>query len=503
MLVNRIISSAALRMSFILFSAIVAFFMLPFLAHNLGARDYGLWAVVTAIIGYYGALDLGISSAVGRFVGQAYGRENYDEINYIISTSIAAFLVIGSLLFIAMCVGTFYLKDIFVKNPDEANAIFYMVVILSVVITAEFPLRALTGVVYANVSHHLIVISEYSKLIVRTFLMILSIYKGYGIITLAAMFAVGEIVGSVLQFYLIITRYPELRIRRFYVSMERFKKLLGYGWIAFVVRSMVLVKTRFIPVLVSALISVELVVLYVVALRLVGYINQFVTTITGIFAPIFSRKEDDLDSLIDGYYNASQIMIYIVLYFGLSVAFYSKWLIPIWMGDEFANAYLLTILLVIPFVTMSLQYISREVLFGLSKHGYCAVVDTFEVVLIIVSSIFLTKLYGLYGIGISFALVVTLGELMFPYFVSKALNKSPLHIYTKVFFIPALKILPVLLLFFFVANVYVEYSYISLIKWNIIQALTLFPLMYFMFPEILQKVIRSKLNIAQRKLLAF
>ena len=48
---------------------------MPFLVHKLGDRNCGYWALVGAVLSYYGVLDFGIVSAVEFYVARALGDE--------------------------------------------------------------------------------------------------------------------------------------------------------------------------------------------------------------------------------------------------------------------------------------------------------------------------------------------------------------------------------------------------------------------------------------------
>jgi hypothetical protein len=51
-----------------LFTAIVGFFLSPFVVEHLGATRYGVWSLLAGLVGYLGLLDLGIRQAVNRYV---------------------------------------------------------------------------------------------------------------------------------------------------------------------------------------------------------------------------------------------------------------------------------------------------------------------------------------------------------------------------------------------------------------------------------------------------
>ncbi len=74
------IYSSALRVVGLVTTTFIAFFMMPFVVHHLGDRTYGFWALIAAVLGYYGILDLGIVTAVQYHVGKAIGDGNPDSL---------------------------------------------------------------------------------------------------------------------------------------------------------------------------------------------------------------------------------------------------------------------------------------------------------------------------------------------------------------------------------------------------------------------------------------
>ncbi len=61
LLINALSSWAGLGVNIV-----VGLLLLPFVVAKLGQTGYGVWMLVGSIIGYYGLLDLGVSSAVSR-----------------------------------------------------------------------------------------------------------------------------------------------------------------------------------------------------------------------------------------------------------------------------------------------------------------------------------------------------------------------------------------------------------------------------------------------------
>src|SRR5688500_12680513 len=76
-----LVRGSALRVLTLVASVAVSFFLMPFLIHALGDRWYGMWALIGSITSYYALLDLGLTSAVNRFLTRAIAREEETDAN--------------------------------------------------------------------------------------------------------------------------------------------------------------------------------------------------------------------------------------------------------------------------------------------------------------------------------------------------------------------------------------------------------------------------------------
>src|ERR1700683_336777 len=72
---------------------------MPFIVHRLGDHNYGYWALVAAVLGYYGVLDLGIVTAVQYQVAKSLGDADHDSANRVISTGVFRFRGLGIIIF--------------------------------------------------------------------------------------------------------------------------------------------------------------------------------------------------------------------------------------------------------------------------------------------------------------------------------------------------------------------------------------------------------------------
>ena len=82
-----IVRGSLFRAISFLATVLISFYMMPQIVKALGDRWYGMWTLVGTIIGYYGLLDFGLSSAVQTYIARALGKNDHQEIEILISTA--------------------------------------------------------------------------------------------------------------------------------------------------------------------------------------------------------------------------------------------------------------------------------------------------------------------------------------------------------------------------------------------------------------------------------
>ncbi len=83
----------------ILFSIIIT----PIVVNSLGIRDYGIYTFFNTVISLLGLLDLGVSTAISKYLAEYYGQGNKERIKKLLGTTLSIFLgigIIGLLVFI-------------------------------------------------------------------------------------------------------------------------------------------------------------------------------------------------------------------------------------------------------------------------------------------------------------------------------------------------------------------------------------------------------------------
>ncbi len=84
---RRLLQGSVARVLSATAGALVSFFMMPFLISHLGTHWYGVWVSVGSLVGGFYLLDLGLSTAVTRYVTEALSKGDSNGANGEISTT--------------------------------------------------------------------------------------------------------------------------------------------------------------------------------------------------------------------------------------------------------------------------------------------------------------------------------------------------------------------------------------------------------------------------------
>lgn len=108
---------------------ILAFIVAPITVNGLGIRNYGLYIFITVILTLLGLLDLGVSTAVGKFISNYNATDLKDKIYSLIGSANSVFCIIGligcSLLFSIAFWGNLFISSETIRYENYKLAFIF------------------------------------------------------------------------------------------------------------------------------------------------------------------------------------------------------------------------------------------------------------------------------------------------------------------------------------------------------------------------------------------
>jgi O-antigen/teichoic acid export membrane protein len=436
---SRLVTGSVFRVVALLANVLVALYIMPFVVHAVGDRWYGIWALVGSIMGYYSLLDLGIQSATQRFLAVALGKSEIREVHTIIFTSLIL-LSIAGLVAILISIGISAIVPQFITDPVEIKTFQLILLILGVNVALTLLLAVFTGTITAHARYDLTSLIVIGKLAIQTTLTILLINRGHGIVALAIITLVTNIIGGASTVWTASHLIGGLRLTRKYFRRHHVSELLNFGVYAFISRVAYIVRFGIDNLVISAFLNLSLVTHYAIAARLAGFFQSFMISSLGVMTPVFAAHlgSGEIEKIRTKFLQATRIGAIISMSVAGAILIFGKPFINTWMGQEYSDAYLPLVFLVMSLSIACLQIPSTNLLYALAKHKFHAIMNVLEALVNLLLSIILVRSYGILGVAIGTAVPMMVTRLfVYPVYVCSQIKVFSSTYYFEVFRIVA------------------------------------------------------------------
>ncbi|MFQ5788631.1 MAG: oligosaccharide flippase family protein [Thermodesulfobacteriota bacterium] len=409
---RKIGSGSVLRIINFFAQVLVAFFLMPFVVISLGDRMYGLWTLVGTFIGYYGVLDLGLSSAVQRYIAGAIGARNKDEMNRIFNTSVIIFTGLGIVVLLITIVLA-GLSPLIFTNLDERSLFSKIILLLGINIAISMPIRTFRGVLNAQLRFDIIAVIEFTSLVLRSALVVLSLSLGYKLLGLALVTFLSSIPGNILFVFFAMKGLPFITLKREYWDRGTRKFLFSYSFFTFIARIADHIRFHVDVFIITAFMGLSEVTHYRIASLLIIYFIDLMGAAMGVLTSLFSQQDGakNLEAIRKTFFLATKISICVSSFIGFGLIAWGKPFIERWMGPEYLDAYPPLFILVLGCIIALWQTPSFALLYGTSKHGAIALFNSLEGVFNLLISFLLVRHYGLIGVAFGTFLPMVVNKL--------------------------------------------------------------------------------------------
>ncbi len=414
---------------------VTGFLLMPFLVHHLGDRTYGYWALVGAILGYYGVLDFGIVTAVEWHVAKAIGEKDATTANRALSTSFFVFAGLGSVILLATIVLA-ALAHLFISIPSDAALFRKVILITGLCFAIGFPGRAFLGALSAHLRWDLISITNQSALLLRTGLIVAVIKAGWGLVALASVSVLTDIL-VFLSFYVALRRIQDqFELSFALASIRTLKGLLPYSFFTFIIKMNDQLRLYIDPVVVTAFVGVGAVTHYAIGQRLSLAFRDSMIALLGMLAPWFGRLfgSKDYGAIKKVLEFGTRVSVSVATAITCLLLLYGRQFIENWMGKSYLDAYWVLFFLVSAAFFEVSQFPSMSYLYGVSRHRFLAYITLVEAGLNVALSLYLVRIIGIAGVALGTTIpCLAIRLFVQPVYVCRHVGISVRHYYIALF----------------------------------------------------------------------
>lgn len=391
----------------------------PWMVDTIGKSDYGLYTLSNSLITLF-LVDLGLSSAVSRYVAKYRAEGRQDKVNNFLGAVYKLYLIIDAVIFIALIIIYFCIDSIYVKlTPAELGKFKVVYLISASFAVINFPFVTFNGILnsYEEFVHLKLADVIYRILLVA--LTVITLLLGgrlYGLVVVHA------IVGLIIIVYkwIVVKKRIKLRVNWKYSDFSLYKDIFGFSiWVTISSLAQRLV-FNITPSILGAVASSATIAVFGIVTTIEGYTYTITTAINGMFMAKISRiyecggEQDELMPLMLSV-GKFQYAINGLIVAGFAVI--GKEFINLWIGSTYLDAYYGILLVVIPGLFFNSMQIANTAMIVRKKVNLQAWVNLGMGIVNIIMSIILSSYLGVIGacISISIAYMLRAMALLFIY----------------------------------------------------------------------------------------
>ena len=405
-------SGAVLSYVSIILSTLVQLLYTPLLIRMLGQSEYGLYSLVSSIIGYLTVLDLGFGNAIVVYTAKYRAQKKCDEEKKLHGMFFVVFCVIG-LVAGLLGLGLFFLAPTIFGSTmtnAELEKMKIMLLILAFNLAITFPFSIYSSIINAYEKFTFQKLMSIFNTLMKPLLMIPLLFLGYKSITMSIVITVVNII-VLLSNYIYCKKKLDIKIKFYGFDKKLFKTIFGYSFFIFlgvVVDKVNWSVDQFILGAVSGTVDVSL---YSVASNLNTLFINLSTAVSGVLLLKMSKmvaNNASNDELTNEFIKVGRIQYLIVFLMASGLTLFGKEFIIAWVGKEFTTSYYIALILILPLCIPLIQNLGLSIMQAKNMHKFRAVLLAVVAIANIAISIPLAKLYGGVGsaIGTSLSLIV-------------------------------------------------------------------------------------------------
>jgi O-antigen/teichoic acid export membrane protein len=388
----------------------------PFVLHQLGIERYGIWVLITSLIGSYGMLDFGFRAGVNQSLIRSISASDFARASRVLSSALFALSSVGIVGLIVTAGAALFVPpalDIPIGARTEA---LYCILVVGFAASLQIAASPFASVFVAIQRFDIFNLIGISMRLLSALGVVISLELGYGLVGVAAATAGTTALGCILRYIVATKMAPQLRISRRHFSVQELRVIATFGLWNFLITISEYGYLHLLPVLIALYMPVSAVGHYALAAGLWQHLQNLLQPIGRVIYPAAAELHVQGDSkrLYRLYRDGTRLMLLVAISL-VTVAFiwaddfYRMWIGEQYLsGDPFVSvSTLLRVLLIATVLAASANFASQILLAAghirqLAILKFCSISTT-----LLLSAMIMGKL-GLIALPVSVVLAVAI-----------------------------------------------------------------------------------------------
>lgn len=427
---NQLKLGVLLSYTSIALNMVVQLIYTPVMIRLLGQSEYGLYTLVGSVVSYLGLFSLGFTGAYLRFYSRFSQKGDKAGVARLNGMFLTLFLLMSVAALVCGMVLSQFTRELFGTNLTEAELSKAQVLmqILVVNIALTFPSSVFDSIVSAHEQFLFQRILQLAGVVLNPLICLPLLLMGYGsvaVVSVTTGITIAKLAANI--WFCLFKIHAPFEFRHFNFGL--FKEIGTFSFFLFLNMIIDQVNWSADKFILGRVAGTSAVAVYGVGSMINSMFQQFSTAISSVFAPRVNRiavsHEDTMSQQFTSLFTRVGRIQFIVL--GLiasGMIFFGQYFITnIYATSEYADAYAVALLLMLPAMIPLIQNIGIEIQRSVNKHQFRSIIYLLMAAVNTLISIPLASLYGPVGaaLGTAISLLVANGLIMNWYY-QKALG---------------------------------------------------------------------------------
>jgi O-antigen/teichoic acid export membrane protein len=319
--------------------ALVALGTVPLVVRGLGDASYGVYSLVTAIVGYFAVIDINVTAGSVKYIAEFDARKDQGRIDETVFFGLSVYALLGLIGGLGLFFGAhFFVTGVFsvpVRLAGEAVATLRLAALGFFIGQLQGYLQSIPqALMRFDIASRIEVLFGTGVPLLTVAVLML----GYGLYEVILLRVLASLVNCALLWHCIRRLLPALAWRRPGAAIRR--ELLGFSAYSFLSRFAGLSYAYADKLIIGALVGVTGLAYFTVASTLANRIFGLTLRLSGVLFPAASAlaARGELERLRVLYLKASRYLVFLNASLLVLVAVFAYQILYYWMDPQFARA---------------------------------------------------------------------------------------------------------------------------------------------------------------------
>ena len=385
----------------------------PIMLRILGQSEYGVYQLVASIISYLGLLNFGFGGSYLRFYSQC--KDDLDRVKKLNGTYITVFSIFA---LIALAVGmVICLNTATILGSklsfEEIGLAKTLLLILTINMALTFPISVFSAIVSSREAFVFQKVVEIINNIANPFLAILVLIMGKGSIGLVCVTTFSTVLTGIVNIWYV---KKVLKVGFVFKSIETklIKQIAIFSFFVFLNSIIDQVNWNIDNYLLGRMAGTIAIAVYSIGAQINTIYMRLSDMLAAVMAPkvnrIVANDNNPLMQINPLFIQVGRYQAFIVIAIVIGFAVLGKDFIYLWAGNDYCEAYSITLLLIVPAAIPLMQSLGLDVQRALNKHKVRSIVYAgLSIANVLISIPFIRKM-GAVGAAIGTAIALLIGN---------------------------------------------------------------------------------------------